>query len=38
VGLEIATATQSGYAVLGTSSVLTLLVWAYVFAVPGGAA
>jgi succinate dehydrogenase / fumarate reductase cytochrome b subunit len=38
VGLEIATATQSGYAVLATSVVLTLLVWGYVFAVPGGAA
>jgi succinate dehydrogenase / fumarate reductase cytochrome b subunit len=38
VGLEIATAAQSGYVVLATSVVLTLLVWGYVFAVPGGAA
>lgn len=38
VGLEIANATQSGYVVLATSVVLTLLTWGYVFAVPGGAA
>jgi succinate dehydrogenase / fumarate reductase cytochrome b subunit len=38
VGLDIATATQSGYAVLATSVVLTLLAWAWVLAAPGAAA
>jgi len=37
-GLDIPTAYASGYAVLAVSVVLTLLVWGYVFAVPGGAA
>jgi succinate dehydrogenase / fumarate reductase cytochrome b subunit len=37
-GLDIPTAYASGYAVLAVSAVLTLLVWGYVFAVPGGAA
>ncbi len=37
-GFDLPTVYASGYAALGTSGVLTLLVWAYVLAVPGGAA
>lgn len=37
-GFEISRAYASGYAVLGTSVVITLLVWGYVMAAPGGAA
>jgi succinate dehydrogenase / fumarate reductase cytochrome b subunit len=37
-GFDLPTVYASGYAVLGTSGVLTLLVWAYVLAAPGGAA
>lgn len=37
-GFTIPTAEASGYAVLATSIVVTLLVWGYVAAAPGGAA
>ncbi len=37
-GFKIPQATASGYAVVATSVIVTLLVWAYVIAVPGGAA
>ncbi len=37
-GFAIPTAEASGYAVLATSIVVTLLVWGYVAAAPGGAA
>ena len=37
-GFELSRAYASGYAVLATSVVVTLLVWGYVLAAPGGAA
>ena len=37
-GFELSTVYASGYTVLGASTVLTLLTWAYVLAAPGGAA
>ncbi len=37
-GFAIPTAEATGYAVLATSIVVTLLVWGYVAAAPGGAA
>ncbi len=37
-GFELGTAYASGYAVLATSIVVTLLVWGYVLAAPGGVA
>jgi succinate dehydrogenase / fumarate reductase cytochrome b subunit len=37
-GFEIPKAYASGYTVLATSVVITLLVWGYVMAAPGGAA
>ena len=37
-GFELHQAYVSGYTVLATSIIITVLVWAYVFALPGGAA
>ena len=37
-GFDIPSAYASGYTVIGSSVVFTLLVWGYVLAVPGGAA
>jgi len=37
-GFDIPKAYASGYTVLATSIIVTLLVWAYVVAAPGGAA
>lgn len=37
-GFEIPKAEASGYTVIATSVVITLLVWGYVMAAPGGAA